>query len=155
MEFSPLFYKRVSNILERRKELLLKLSEKELILPTTEEVVEINRVIMQEHKGIFGVRDRNLVESAIASVINKKEYEGENDLFSLGFTLFSKLIQNRPFVDCNKGTAVVVFEYFMEINGQELLLSNDQLYTLAVSVAKGESLHPLRSFYSQQFKGGL
>lgn len=155
MEFSPLFYKRVSNILERRKELLLKLSEEELILPTTEEVVEINRVIMQEHKGIFGVRDRNLVESAIASVINKKEYEGENDLFSLGFTLFSKLIQNRPFVDCNKGTAVVVFEYFMEINGQELLLSNDQLYTLAVSVAKGESLHPLRSFYSQQFKGGL
>ncbi len=155
MEFSPLFYKRVSNILERRKELLLKLSEEELILPTTEEVVEINRVIMQEHKGIFGVRDRNLLESAIASVINKKEYEGENDLFSLGFTLFSKLIQNRPFVDCNKGTAVVVFEYFMEINGQELLLSNDQLYTLAVSVAKGESLHPLRSFYSQQFKGGL
>jgi len=153
MEFSPLFYKRVSNILERRKELLLKLSEEELILPTTEEVVEINRVIMQEHKGIFGVRDRNLLESAIASVINKKEYEGENDLFSLGFTLFSKLIQNRPFVDCNKGTAVVVFEYFMEINGQELLLSNDQLYTLAVSVAKGESLHPLRSFYSQQFKG--
>ncbi len=152
MEFSPLFYKRVSNILERRKELLLKLSEEELILPTTEEVVEINRVIMQEHKGIFGVRDRNLLESAIASVINKKEYEGENDLFSLGFTLFSKLIQNRPFVDCNKGTAVVVFEYFMEINGQELLLSNDQLYTLAVSVAKGESLHPLRSFYSQQFK---
>ncbi len=152
MEFSPLFYKRVSNILERRKELLLKLSEKELILPTTEEVVEINRVIMQEHKGVFGVRDRNLVESAIASVINKKEYEGENDLFSLGFNLFSKLIQNHPFVDGNKRTAVVVFEYFMEINGQELLLSNDQLYTLAVSVAKGESLHPFRSFYSQQFK---
>ncbi|QID33623.1 type II toxin-antitoxin system death-on-curing family toxin [Pampinifervens florentissimum] len=152
MEFSPLFYKRVSNILERRKELLLKLSEKELILPTTEEVVEINRVIMQEHKGVFGVRDRNLVESAIASVINKKEYEGENDLFSLGFNLFSKLIQNHPFVDGNKRTAVVVFEYFMEINGQELLLSNDQLYTLAVSVAKGENLHPLRSFYSQQFK---
>lgn len=76
----------------------------------------------------------------------------KNDLFSLGFTLFSKLIQNYPFVDGNKRTAVVVFEYFMEINGQELLLSNDQLYTLAVSVAKGESLHPLRSFYSQQFK---
>ncbi len=72
----------------------------------------------------------------------------------MALLFFSKLIQNRPFFDCNKRTAVVVFEYFMEINGQELLLSNDQLYTLAVSVAKGESLHPLRSFYSQQFKGG-
>ncbi len=96
MEFSPLFYKRVSNILERRKELLLKLSEEELILPTTEEVVEINRVIMQEHKGIFGVRDRNLLESAIASVINKKEYEGENDLFLLALLFFQNLYKTVP-----------------------------------------------------------
>ncbi len=152
MEFSPLFYRRVEAILDRRKDLLLKLSEKDLILPTGEEVVEINRLIMQEHKGVFGVRDRNLLESAIASAVNKKEYEGERDLFSLGFTLFSKLIQNHPFVDGNKRTAVVVFEYFMEMNGQELLLSNDRLYTLAVSVARGEILHPLG--YTQQFKRG-
>lgn len=145
MEFNPLFYRRIENIIERRKGLLLKLSEKDLILPTAEEIIEINRVIMQEHKGVFGIRDRNLIESAIASVINRKEYEGEEDLFSLGFVLFSKLIQNHPFVDGNKRTAVVAFEYFMELNGKQLELTNDQLYRLAIEVATGKTLHPLRS----------
>ncbi len=67
MELSPLFYRKLEVILNRRKELLLKLSEKDLILPTAEEIIEINRVIMKEHKGVFGLRDKNLVESAIGN----------------------------------------------------------------------------------------
>jgi len=135
---NPIFYARLERILERRKELLLRLSEKEIILPTAEEIVEINKVIMQEHKGIFGIRDVNLLESAIGAIVNKMEYEEEKNLTALGSILFARIIKNHPFIDGNKRTAVVSLEMFLEQNARTLDLSNDRLYTLAVKVARGD-----------------
>ncbi|EDP75090.1 hypothetical protein [Hydrogenivirga sp. 128-5-R1-1] len=63
----PIFHSRLERILERRKELLLKLSEKEVILPTVDEIVEVNNAILQEHKGEFGVRGYEPLFLAVTS----------------------------------------------------------------------------------------
>jgi death-on-curing protein len=137
-KLSPLFYERVKDVIQKRKEVLLKLAEKEFIELTAEEVIEINRIIMLEHKGIFGVRDRNLVESSVAAILNKHLYEGEKNLFALGSVLFFRIIKNHPFIDGNKRTALISLEVFLEQNGIVLDLENDHLYKLAMWVAKGE-----------------
>ncbi len=128
-----LSHSRLERILEKRKELLLKLSEKEVILPTVDEIVEVNKAIVQEHKGEFGVRDYEPLDLAIKEMQNK-----EGDIYALAGILFSRIIRDRPFIEGNKRTAVVATEMFLEQNGAHLTLSNDRLYTLAIKVAKGE-----------------
>lgn len=113
---SPFFRDYLEFILSIKKELLLKLSEKELILPTVEEIIEINKTIMLEHRGNFGVRDAKLIDMAIVYVLHKKEYEQVNDIKKLGLILFEKLIHNRPFIDGNKRTAIVALDYFLLVN---------------------------------------
>jgi len=135
---SPLFYDKLGKIIEKRKELLLRLAEKDFVNLTVDEVVEINHVIMLEHKGVFGVRDYNLIDSSLSAVMNKYLHEGEKDLYSLGSVLFTELIRTRPFMDGNKRTAVVALELFLEQNGVSLTTTNDALYRLALGVAKGE-----------------
>ena len=129
----PIFYSRLERILEKRKDLLLKLSEKEVILPTVDEIVEVNKAIAQEHKGEFGVRDYEPLDLAIKEMQNK-----EGDIYALAGILFSRIVRDRPFIEGNKRTAVVATEMFLEQNGAQLTLSNDRLYTLAIKVAKGE-----------------
>jgi death-on-curing protein len=135
---NPVFYNRLTRILRKRKELLYKLAEKDIIFVPIEDIVEINRIIMLEHKGIHGVRDSNLLESAASSIINKYEYEGEKDKGKLGIILMERLIKNHPFIDGNKRTAIVAMEMFLDANLIELEMNNDWLYKIAYMVAKNE-----------------
>ena len=130
---STLFHSRLERILEKRKDLLLKLSEKEVILPTINEIVEVNKAIVQEHKGEFRVRNYEPLSLAIKEMQNK-----EGDIYALAGIPFFRIVRDRPFIEGNKRTAVVATEMFLEQNGAHLTLSNDRLYTLAIRVAKGE-----------------
>src|SRR5208282_801834 len=69
--------------------------------------------------GADGIRDRGLLESALARPINKFAY-GETDLAALAAAYGFGIAKNHPFVDGNKRTALASIIVFLGLNGLDL-----------------------------------
>lgn len=69
--------------------------------------------------GTPGVRDLDLLESALHKPMQKCLYEADNDLFSLAATLADGIAQNHAFLDGNKRTAFLCCVTFLGKNDIE------------------------------------
>lgn len=74
---------------------------------------------LAEHGGGSGVRDANLLASALARPEQLVHY-GTPDIADLAASYGFGISRNHPFVDGNKRTAFVAVELFLELNGFEL-----------------------------------
>jgi death-on-curing protein len=92
---------------------------------------------LAEHGGAPGMRDRAMLESALARPLNLIAY-GEPDVADLAAAYAYGIARNHPFVDGNKRTALVVSETFLLINGYELIASNAEVVVAFVALAAGE-----------------
>ena len=92
---------------------------------------------LAEHGGAPSMRDRAMLESALARPINLIAY-GEPDVADLAAAYAYGIARNHPFVDGNKRTALVVSETFLLINGYELTASNAEVVVAFVALAAGE-----------------
>jgi death on curing protein len=90
-----------------------------------------------EHGGAEGVRDKTLLESAMARPQNLAAY-GAPDAVALAASYAYGIARNHPFVDGNKRTAAVVSETFLVLNGYELTASDAELVVAFVDLAAGE-----------------
>jgi death-on-curing protein len=91
-----------------------------------------------EHGGGDGLRDRGLLESALARPRNRWAYSSKPpELAALAAGYAFGIIKNHPFVDGNKRTAAVVCETFIEMSGHVLTASNEQMYLTFVQLAEG------------------
>jgi death-on-curing protein len=100
-------------------------------------VLAIHDEQLAEHGGQAGVRDRGLLESALARPRNQFEY-GESSLARLAAAYAFGISRNHPFLDGNKRTSLVVAELFLELNGLELLAGDAACVTTFLSLASGE-----------------
>jgi len=92
-----------------------------------------------EHGGSAGVRDENLLESALNRPQQLYAYgDPPPDLADLAATLAFGLACNHPFVDGNKRTAYVVYRTFIELNDAELVASADEKYISILALAEGK-----------------
>ncbi len=82
-------------------------------------LTEINREIVGRTGEPFLVRDRGLLESALARPINHWGYE-EQDISVLAVTLLLGIARNHPFGQGNKRTAFAAAEAFLHANGYRL-----------------------------------
>ena len=92
---------------------------------------------LAEHGGASGVRDLNMLESALARPLNLVAY-GEPDAAELAASYAFGIAKNHPFVDGNKRTAAVVSETFLVLNGYELTCSDVEMVTTFLALAAGE-----------------
>ena len=92
---------------------------------TLEDVLSIQEQQLGRFGGAPGVRDINLVESAVARPQQLFYYGGESDLLTLAIRLGLGIAQNHGFVDGNKRTGVVAMLEFLVVNGYFLDLPND------------------------------
>ena len=92
---------------------------------------------LAEHGGAAGLRDANLLESALARPMNLAAYE-EPDAAALAASYAVGLAKNHPFVDGNKRTAFVALELFLALNGVVLNASDVECVTTMLAVAAGE-----------------
>lgn len=92
---------------------------------------------LAEHGGAPGLRDRSMLESALARPLNLLAY-GEPDAADLAASYAFGLARNHPFVDGNKRTALVVSETFLMLNGYTLNASNVELVVTFLALAAGE-----------------
>jgi death-on-curing protein len=92
---------------------------------------------LAEHGGARGVRDRGMLESAMARPQNLVAY-GEPDAADLAAAYAFGIARNHPFVDGNKRTAAVVSETFLVLNGYTFDCDDVELVVTFLSLAAGE-----------------
>lgn len=86
-----------------------------------------------------GIRDKNLLESAIAQPQLKlfEEYV-YNDIYDMASAYCFHIIKNHPFVDGNKRLGILAALTFLEKNGFEVDADMDELYLLAMHTAESK-----------------
>ena len=100
------------------------------------EVVEfLHRESLQKFGGTDGVRDRNLVESALGSAINTYFY-AQGDLFDIAATYGFHIAQAQAFLDGNKRTAVSAALSFLRLNGVDKLPPAEEIYDAMIAIAE-------------------
>jgi death on curing protein len=92
---------------------------------------------LSEHGGISGVRDSNLLDSALARPINQWNY-GTDDPAALAAAYAFGVARNRPFADGNKRTAWVLARLFLALNGHVLSFDQQNATQTVIALAAGE-----------------
>ena len=103
-----------------------------------ETVLAIHKRQIAEHGGIAGIRDENLLSSALARPQNFEAY-GENvEIPQLAAAYAFGIAKNHPFLDGNKRTAFVVMRTFLLINGYDIEATQEEKYITFIKLAEGE-----------------
>lgn len=89
-----------------------------------------------QHGGSQGVRDKGLVESALARPVDKWHYD-EADVFVLAAAYGFGIAKNHGFEDGNKRTAFVALYTFLGLNGYDLDASEGEVVSVMTAVADG------------------
>lgn len=103
--------------------------------------VEFDTVLQLHEDGIArfggsnGIRDRGLIESAIAAAQNTYWY-GNGDVFQIAATYAYHLAQAQAFLDGNKRVAVAVAMVFLAANGFPRTPHQDLLYDAMIGIAE-------------------
>lgn len=92
---------------------------------------------LAEHGGAAGIRDRSMLESALARPHNLIAY-GEPDIADLAASYAFGIARSHPFVDGNKRTALVVSETFLMLNGCTLTATDAEVVVAFLALAAGE-----------------
>lgn len=100
--------------------------------------IAIHERQLAEHGGGIGVRDDNLLDSALARPQQSHAYrDPPPDLADLAASLAFGLACNHPFVDGNKRTAAVACETFITLNNGTLDADDLVLYPQYLALAEG------------------
>ncbi len=93
---------------------------------------------LAEHGGRAGIRDANLLDSALARPQPLHAYDDSApDLADLAASIALGLARNHPFLDGNKRTAHVCYRVFLSLNGAELIASDEDKYVHMLALAEG------------------
>ena len=84
------------------------------------DVLDIHTRQLATFGGAEGIRDQDLIESALARSQNMFLYDSVEDVLILAIRLGVGLAKNHGFVDGNKRTGVVALIEFLAINGYVL-----------------------------------
>jgi death-on-curing protein len=92
---------------------------------------------MREHGGLRGVRDENLLESALASARQRWHYDTRADLADLAATYAFSLVSSHPYRDGNKRIGFLAAVTFLGINGLDFEAAEEEVVTQIVMLAQG------------------
>jgi death on curing protein len=110
-----------------------------MIYLTPEQVLFLHAQLVAETGGSHGVRDLNLLLSALgrpqASFDDLDLYP---DIFAKAAALMDLLIRNHPFVDGNKRTGIASAGIFLLQNEYKLIATNLELEKFTLEVARSE-----------------
>ena len=99
-----------------------------------EVVLAIHDVLIAEHGGSPGLRDRGLLESAIEAPKNLLAY-GSTDIHTLAARYTVGISRNHPFVDGNKRAAFTCAAVFLLRNGWSLTATQLEVVETMVALA--------------------
>jgi death-on-curing protein len=112
---------------------------KKITFLTLAEIVEIHADQIERYGGVDGIRDINLLSSAVA--MPYASFSGSflhNDIFEMAAAYSYHISQNHPFVDGNKRTALASALVFLDLNRINLIDPEEKLYKSVISLAAGK-----------------
>lgn len=105
-----------------------------------DEIVEIHRDQIERYGGSLGIRDIELLQSAVAMPAAGYAVDYlHSDIYEMAAAYLFHIIRNHPFVDGNKRTGAVAAVVFLMMNGIELHAAEDSFEGMVRSVAEGKT----------------
>ena len=92
---------------------------------------------LREHGGLTGVRDENVLESALARPQQKWQYFERTDLSMLAAAYAFGLVKNHPYRDGNKRIGFLAMVTFLGMNGHELEATDAEVVDEFTALAAG------------------
>jgi death-on-curing protein len=114
--------------------------KKDLIHSTVATVKSLHEQVLRVHGGSVGIREENLLESAVAApqatMMGRPMIE---EPIEVAASYLFYLCRNHPFVDGNKRAALATCLVFLSQNGllPEEIINHDALEVLVLDVAAG------------------
>ena len=96
----------------------------------------IHEAMLAQHGGLSGVRDENMLESALAKPQHNFAY-GKRDLADLAAAYAAGIVLNHPFIDGNKRTGFMTAMAFLEFNGHEFAATEVEAVIQTLALAAG------------------
>jgi death-on-curing protein len=106
---------------------------------TLTEVLEIHRDQIARYGGTTGIRDIELLKSALG--MPAATYGGEflhTDAFEMAAAYLFHLVKNHPFLDGNKRVGAVAALVFLLLNSHNFDAPEDEFAEMVLLVARGE-----------------
>jgi len=112
---------------------------KKIYFLTLAEVNEIHADQINHYGGLAGMRDINLLCSAVA--MPYVSFSGDflhKDVFEMAAAYAFHICQNHPFIDGNKRTSLASALVFLELNGISISGTQDKLYETMINISSGK-----------------
>ncbi|MEE9568109.1 MAG: type II toxin-antitoxin system death-on-curing family toxin [Candidatus Binatia bacterium] len=106
---------------------------------TLDEVIVIHREIIEQYGGSLGIRDLDLLESAVAmpqAGIGDQYFHP--DLFEMAAAYLFHIVQNHPFIDGNKRTGAMAAYTFLKLNRVNLTARESGFERIIRRVSEGK-----------------
>ncbi|NPV58761.1 MAG: type II toxin-antitoxin system death-on-curing family toxin [Actinobacteria bacterium] len=112
----------------------------EPVFLTLAEVIEIHQDQMRRYGGDPGIRDLNLLKSALAMPqAGMGEQYFHADIMQMAAAYLFHIVRNHPFIDGNKRTGTVATLVFLTLNGIEIEAGETEFELLVRKVAEGKA----------------
>ena len=102
-----------------------------------EECLALHEMMLAQYGGSEGLRDDNLLESALAKPLQLFAY-GKPAMFDLAASYTFGVVKNHPFIDGNKRTGFMLGVGFLERNGYEFAADEADAAVRTLALAAGE-----------------
>ncbi|MEP4533487.1 MAG: type II toxin-antitoxin system death-on-curing family toxin [Cyclobacteriaceae bacterium] len=115
------------------------------------EVLEIHNILIERFGGANGVRDKELLDSALnrpyQTFDGKPLYPRPIDKAA---AILESIVKNHPFADGNKRTGYVLARLLLLKEGQDIYAEQEQKYQFVILVSTGEvSFDEIREWFEK------
>ena len=102
------------------------------------EAIEIHSILIERFGGSNGVRDSELLDSAINRPY--QTFDGK-DLYSTATdkaaAILESIVKNHPFIDGNKRTGYVLARLLLMNEGLDIITNQEEKYQFVISISTG------------------
>lgn len=111
-----------------------------MIYLSLEQVIEIHDTLIEKFDGLIGVREKGLLESAVAApMMAVLGEELHKTIYNKAAAYLFYIAKNHAFFDGNKRTATATALAFLRVNGKFVKYDVDEFLEFVVSVAEGKA----------------
>ena len=102
-------------------------------------VIEIHETLIKQFGGISGIRDKNLLISAISRPSSgTKDQEFYPSPAQKAAAIIESIVKNHPFIDGNKRTGYVLMRIVLLEFGFDIKANQDEKYDFVIKIASGQ-----------------
>jgi len=121
---------------------------------STEEVLKIHKLLIDQFGGSHGLRDKSSLNSAInrpfATFDQQELYPEPVDKAA---AILESIVTNHPFIDGNKRTGYVLARLLLLKSGLDLKATQEEKYEMVIAVSKGEmKFEHIRNWMTERCK---